>query len=153
MARSFYLAVFPFVLLIAAMLVGAAPLVNRQIGDLQCNIDRLGIVADLTKLSTTVKSLTTSLASDATNAPIAQAAQDGVTGAQGAIKTIAAALFTGQTAPADARDQVAGNLTAIGAALGNITSTDSTVTASVQKAQTQLSSAVTAGEGVVSNCS
>ena len=108
--------------------------------------------------------------SDATTAAGVQSVQESVTGAQGAIGVIAKALFTGQTAPASARDQVAGNLTAAHDTLAGLTSyvsashshqpcldlcfcrTDSTVSAALEKASTQLGNAATAGEGVVSNC-
>ena len=106
-----------------------------------------------------------------------------MTQAQGAIGVIAKALFTGQTAPAAARDQVAGNLTAANTALGALSScvpllvsspaaagagadvahlcctphaarrTDETVSGLITKANSQLAAGAKAGEGVVSNCS
>ena len=48
--------------------------------------------------------------------------QDSVSGAQDAIGVIAKALFTGQAAPASARDDVRSNLEAAGTALASITS-------------------------------
>ena len=45
-----------------------------------------------------------------------------ISGAQSAIGTIAKALLTGQTAPADARDQVKSNLLAAQSTLAGITS-------------------------------
>ena len=103
--------------------------------------------------------------------------QDSVSGAQDAIGVIAKALFTGQAAPASARDDVRSNLEAAGTALASITSyvpalcvwgchdsgadccvtkilyrTDPAVTANLDKATTQLTNAGEAGEGVVANC-
>lgn len=50
------------------------------------------------------------------------AAQSGLSSAGDGIKTIAAALISGQTAPASARDQVGAGLTAAGTALNGINS-------------------------------
>ncbi|RPD75977.1 hypothetical protein L226DRAFT_534040 [Lentinus tigrinus ALCF2SS1-7] len=157
---------FAFLSLLAGSQIYAAPaneIVARQIGNLQCNINRLQIVTGLAGLQGTLKNLASESASDAATAASVQTAQDSVTGAQGAIGVIAKALLTGQTAPAAARDQVAGNLTAAQGALTAINScssadvvyfhrSDTTVSATLQKALTQLGDAATAGEGVVSNC-
>ncbi|KAI0719805.1 hypothetical protein C8T65DRAFT_635210 [Cerioporus squamosus] len=146
---------FAFLSLLAGSQIYAAPaseIVARQVGNLQCNINRLQIVTGLAKLQGTLKSLSSDVSSDAATAASVQTVSDSVTGAQGAIGVIAKALLTGQAAPAAARDQVAGNLTAAHDALAAINSTDATASATLQKALTQLNDAATAGEGVVSNC-
>ncbi|KAI0664135.1 hypothetical protein C8Q70DRAFT_1049649 [Cubamyces menziesii] len=146
---------FAFLVAFSSLLVGtqvfAAPasgLIARQIGDLQCNIDRLSIVADLAATQNTLKKVQTDVASDATASSSVQSAIDSIDGAQGAIGVIAKALLTGQTAPAEARTQVQGNLTAAHDALTSIDSSS----ADLQKALTQLGNAEIAGEGVVNNC-
>ncbi|KAI0327523.1 hypothetical protein GY45DRAFT_1109795 [Cubamyces sp. BRFM 1775] len=146
---------FALVLAFSSLLVGtqvlAAPasgLIARQVGDLQCNIDRLSIVADLAATQNTLKKVQTDVASDATASSSVQSAIDSIDGAQGAIGVIAKALLTGQAAPAEARTQVQGNLTAAHDALTSIDSTSS----NLQKALTQLGNAELAGEGVVNNC-
>lgn len=60
--------------------------------------------------------------SDAAGAQGISAVTDGINNAQAGISTIAKALLTGQTAPADARQQVEDGLVAAGSALSNITS-------------------------------
>ncbi|KAL4251058.1 hypothetical protein ABKN59_006219 [Abortiporus biennis] len=125
---------------------------RRQIGNLQCNIDRLKIVADLAGAKSTAQTLTQQLASDAAGSQSISTVSDGISSAQSAIGQIAAALLTGQQAPAAARDQVAAGLTQATQALANITSTDATVTQNLSKIQGQLSKAADAGNGVVTNC-
>ncbi|KAI0356983.1 hypothetical protein OH77DRAFT_1400029 [Trametes cingulata] len=141
--------------LLAGSQIYAAPagdIAARQIGNLQCNIDRLSIVAGLADTQKTLKTLSTELASDETAASSIKSIQDNVSGAQGAILVIGKALLTGQKAPAEARDQVLGNLTAAHDALTAINSTDTTAAADLQKALTQLTNAQLAGQGVVNNC-
>lgn len=60
--------------------------------------------------------------SDNSTASSVQSVVDSISGAQGAIGVIAKALFSGATAPADARTQVQGNLTAAAGALSAINS-------------------------------
>ncbi|KAI0356975.1 hypothetical protein OH77DRAFT_1423247 [Trametes cingulata] len=150
-----------FLALVLALLAGtqlqAAPvkeIAARQIGDLQCNVDRLSIVADLATLQLTLGALSGQVASDPTVSASVHSAQRSILGAQSAIGVIAEALFTLQKAPAEARDQVLGNLTAAHDTLTSLTlpSDDSAVEATLQTALTQLSSATAAGNGVVSNC-
>ncbi|KAH9848514.1 hypothetical protein C2E23DRAFT_739342 [Lenzites betulinus] len=143
---------FAFVCLLAGSQIYAIPtseIVARQIGNLQCNVDRLSIVAGLAQTQSTLKKLT---ANSTATASSVQTVIDSVSGAQGAIGVIGKALLTGQAAPAEARTQVQGNLTAAHDALAAINSTDATAAAGLQKALTQLSKAETAGEGVVANC-
>jgi len=128
---------------------------RRQIGDLQCNLNRLGIVGDLSALGKNVDDMATATSGDATLSPLVASAQDGVNNATAGIKTIAQSLFTGQAAPADARDQVQSGLEAVGTALGQISaanSTDTSVTTPLAAAQTNLQKATTAGKNVVADC-
>ncbi|KAI0643803.1 hypothetical protein C8Q79DRAFT_915070 [Trametes meyenii] len=151
---QFFALIIAFSSLLAGSQISAAPaysIAARQVGDLQCNLDRLSIVADLAAMQGTLKSLATK-AADPDAASGVQAAQTAVSGAGGAIGVIAKALFSGQTAPADARDQVQGNLTAAHDALTGISSSDADTTAGVNKALTQLGLAAQSGEGVVKNC-
>ncbi|RDX52503.1 hypothetical protein OH76DRAFT_1454323 [Lentinus brumalis] len=146
---------FAFLSLLAGSQIYAAPtneIVARQIGNIQCNINRLQIVTGLAKLQGTLGSLIGEVSSDSAALASVQSAASSVTGAEAAIGVIAKALLTGQAAPADARDQVAANLTAAHDALAAITSTDPTASATLQKALTQLNDAATAGDGVVANC-
>ncbi|KAI0672375.1 hypothetical protein C8Q78DRAFT_1026637 [Trametes maxima] len=152
---QFFALIIAFSSLLAGSQILAAPahdIAARQVGDLQCNLDRLSIVADLAATQGTLKSLAKQAASDPDAAASIQAAQSAVSGAGGAIGVIAKALFSGQAAPADARVQVQGNLTAAHDALTAISSSDSDTTSGVKKALTQLGLAELSGEGVVKNC-
>ncbi|KAH9928017.1 uncharacterized protein BXZ73DRAFT_102524 [Epithele typhae] len=143
---------FAFLYLLAGSQVYAAPaqeIAARQLGNLQCNIDRLSIVAGLASLQGTLKKIASS---DNSTADSVATVQDAVSGAQGAIGVIAKALLTGQAAPAAARDQVQGNLTAAATALADVTSTDSATSSIIAKAGTLLTKSGAAGEGVVANC-
>ncbi|KAJ7735123.1 hypothetical protein DFH07DRAFT_928211 [Mycena maculata] len=135
-----------FALLVASVAV-AAPVEKRQIGDLTCNIDRLKIVSTLAGTTSAVGKIQ---GTDPTTATQVAAAQAGLSSASDGIKTIAAALFTGQTAPASARTQVQTGLLAAQSALGNIT--DPTATAAAATAQSSLAAAIQDGQGVVANC-
>ncbi|TBU25353.1 hypothetical protein BD311DRAFT_741195 [Dichomitus squalens] len=146
---------FAFLSLFASSQIYAAPtreIVARQVGDLTCNFDRLSIVAGLATLQGTLKKLSGQVTNDTTAAAGLQTVTDAVSGAEGAIGVIAKALLTGQAAPADARTQVQANLTAAQTALAAINSTDSTISANLDKATTQLANAALAGQGVVANC-
>ncbi|KAI0634188.1 hypothetical protein C8Q77DRAFT_1072856 [Trametes polyzona] len=154
MVRVFALA-FAFASLFLGTQINAAPtheIVARQIGNLQCNIDRLSIVAGLAATKNTLKNLQKDVASDNSTAASVQSVLDNISGAQGAIGVIGKALITGQKAPADARDQVQGNLTAAHDALTAINSTDTKAAANLKKGLTQLEKSQSAGEGVVKNC-
>ncbi|KAI0316887.1 hypothetical protein OF83DRAFT_1172480 [Amylostereum chailletii] len=133
-----------------AVFVHAAPLQTRQIGNLQCNIARLQIVTDLSKTSDAVKQLSTQVTG--TDADSVATAQAGISGAQTAIGGIAKALFTGQAASADLRDQVAGNLTSATTALNSISSTDPTTSSTLSNAISLLGDSTSAGEQVVAQC-
>ncbi|KAI0708675.1 hypothetical protein C8Q76DRAFT_799905 [Earliella scabrosa] len=151
----FVVFLFAFLYLLAGSHIYAAPapeIAARQIGNLQCNVDRLKIVGTLAAMQGTLKKLAGQVSNDPEAAAGVQSVQDSVSGAQDAIGVIAKALFTGQAAPASARDDVRSNLEAAGTALASITSTDPAVTANLDKATTQLTNAGEAGEGVVANC-
>ncbi|RPD61776.1 hypothetical protein L226DRAFT_506697 [Lentinus tigrinus ALCF2SS1-7] len=140
--------------LTALMFTHAAP-TRRQLGNLECNIDRGEIVFHVAQLGATVSSLgnATGLvaANSSTDADI-QAMQSGATGAGGAIKQILLALINGDNADPSLRDQVGGNLTMVLTALSDLNSTDPTASALLAQANTQLVNAVLAGNGVVNNC-
>ncbi|KAI0772747.1 hypothetical protein BD413DRAFT_492283 [Trametes elegans] len=141
--------------LFAGNAVNAAPsndLVARQVGGLVCNIDRLGIVAALAATQQTLKKLSTDVAANATAASEVQSAEHAISGAQGAIGVIAKALLEGKTAPADARDEVRGNLTAARDALVALDSKDSASSDDLKQALAELAVAAVAGKGVVDNC-
>ncbi|KAL1948543.1 hypothetical protein VTO73DRAFT_12618 [Trametes versicolor] len=138
----------------AGSLVHAAPaseIVTRQVGDLQCNLDRLSIVAALAATQGTLKTLSQQVTSDTTATAGVQSAESAITGAQGAIGVIAKALVTGQTAPASARQEVQGNLTAAHDALTSL-STNGESGATLKVALAELALAQASGNGVVSNC-
>ncbi|KAJ7736457.1 hypothetical protein B0H16DRAFT_1573842 [Mycena metata] len=125
----------------------AAPLQQRQGGDLQCNINRLKIVNSLASTNTAVGKIDTT---DPATASAVTAAQAGLTSASAGIKTIAQSLLTGQAAPASARDQVQAGLLAAQTALTGIT--DPTATAAVTAAQNQLTTTIADGAAVVADC-
>jgi len=143
-----------FGVLLAALYVAssasAIPVEPRQIGGVACNVARLKTVAGLRQATTAVNKLASS--SDPAAASAAATAQGGLQDASAGIKTIAGALLTGQTAPADARDQVSQGLTTADTALGNITSTDSTITSMVADARTKVQNTISSGQDVVSQC-
>lgn len=110
---------------------------------------------------------------NATAASEVQSAEHAISGAQGAIGVIAKALLEGKTAPADARDEVRGNLTAARDALVALDSyvgralppcraltavrrgvhrKDSASSDDLKQALAELAVAAVAGKGVVDNC-
>ncbi|KAJ7476944.1 hypothetical protein B0H11DRAFT_1809844 [Mycena galericulata] len=139
-----------FSVILALFLASAAvsaPIENRQIGDLACNINRLKIVATLASTGSAVGKIN---GTDPATATSVTAAQAGLTSSGDGIKSIALALVTGQSAPAAARIQVKQGLLDAQAALNNIT--DPTATASVATAQTKLAAAIVDGNNVVADC-
>ncbi|KAJ6549798.1 hypothetical protein B0H19DRAFT_1031434 [Mycena capillaripes] len=136
-----------------ALLTVAAPLQQRQVGNLQCNINRFKIVTSLASTSTAVGKIDTT---DPATASAVTAAQAGLTSAGAGIKTIALSLVTGQAAPASARDQVQTGLLAAQTALAGITdanpSFSPTATAAVTAAQNQLTTTISDGAAVVADC-
>ncbi|KAI0672368.1 hypothetical protein C8Q78DRAFT_1077896 [Trametes maxima] len=140
--------------LMASQLTAAAPS-RRQLGDLQCNIDRAEIVFNVGQLSSTVASLANAtglVSANSTADADVDALQKGVDGAGGAIKQILVALINGDKASPDLRDQVGGNLTDISLALADLSSNDTDTSAILDAANTQFTNAALAANGVVTNC-
>ncbi|KAK0490287.1 hypothetical protein IW261DRAFT_1412857 [Armillaria novae-zelandiae] len=111
-----------FITLLSAALMAyllPPPLHSRQIGDIACNVARLKTVSSLAATKSAVNKIDTSNSTDAATA--VTDAQTGLDSASAGIKTIATSLLTGQTAPADARDQVKNGLLAAQTALNGIT--------------------------------
>ncbi|KAJ7911108.1 hypothetical protein B0H13DRAFT_1713938 [Mycena leptocephala] len=133
--------------LFAASVAFAAPVQQRGLGSLKCNIDRFKIVTTLAATGSAVKKIDTT---DPATATAVTAAQAGLTSAGDGIKTIALALVTGGTPPADARDQVQKGLTDAQTALTGIT--DATVTDTLATAQSKLAAAIQDGDDVVADC-
>ncbi|KAJ3868103.1 MAG: hypothetical protein NXY57DRAFT_958873 [Lentinula lateritia] len=144
MARIIFAALF-VLLAVFILLVDAAPLKSRQIGDIQCNVARLQIVSDLAETGNLLSKIN---GNDAATTSAVSTAQSGLSSAGDGIKTIAAALIEGQTAPADARDQTADGLQTALTALSGLNSTDPAVASTLSK----LNEAISAGQSVVSDC-
>ncbi|KAJ3852828.1 hypothetical protein EV368DRAFT_82142 [Lentinula lateritia] len=144
MARIISAALF-ILLAVFILLADAAPLKSRQIGDIQCNVARLQIVSDLAETGNLLNKIT---GNDAATTSAVSTAQSGLSTAGDGIKTIAAALIGGQTAPADARNQTADGLQTALTALSGLNSTDPAVASTLSK----LNEAISAGQSVVSDC-
>ncbi|KAH8099915.1 hypothetical protein DFH11DRAFT_1737484 [Phellopilus nigrolimitatus] len=144
----------PIMLSFIVLGVSSAPLdlTRRQVGDIQCNVNRLQTVSGLSQTISAVNDLASSGSADPSVTNATTTALSGLNSAQSGISTIAKALLTGQTAPADARDQVGQGLSTAQTALSGVNSTDTTVTAALTKAQSALARRRPAGQGVVSNC-
>ncbi|KAK7053791.1 hypothetical protein R3P38DRAFT_2852171 [Favolaschia claudopus] len=123
----------------------AAPVQQRALGSLQCNIDRLKIVTNLALTGAAVGKIDTTAADAATAVTTAQA---GLKSAGDGIKTIALSLVTGSAPPAEARDQVKQGLLDAQTALSGLDNTDS----KVANAQAKLASAISNGDDVVADC-
>ncbi|KAI0767516.1 hypothetical protein C8Q74DRAFT_1370286 [Fomes fomentarius] len=133
----------------------AAPASRRQLGNLECNIDRGEIVFHVATLGATAAHLANATGLTAANGTVeedVQAIKDGAEGAGAAIKQILIALVNNEAAGADLRDAVGGNLTQVSVALGDLASSDNRTSALLQKASQQLTNAALAGDGVVNNC-
>ncbi|KAJ7058877.1 hypothetical protein C8F01DRAFT_1059595 [Mycena amicta] len=125
----------------------AAPLEQRQLGNLQCNIDRIKIVADLVQANIAVKKIDTS---DAATASAVSDAQAGLSSVTSAIESIALSLVTGKAAPGDARTAVSAGLNQTRSALEGIN--NPAVASAVSAAEGKVQSAIDAGNGVIANC-
>ncbi|KAJ7268215.1 hypothetical protein B0H12DRAFT_97026 [Mycena haematopus] len=136
-----------FFSLVVAVCVAAAPMHRRQTGDLDCNLARLKIIFDV---AATQKLISQINSTDIDTASAVAVAQVGLQSVNSAIQDILAAIFTGQTAPADSRDQVSAGLDLANSALSNIT--DTSCNATVTAAQTRLLAAGADGDMVVSDC-
>ncbi|KAJ7114552.1 hypothetical protein C8R43DRAFT_1039297 [Mycena crocata] len=136
-----------FLALFVASAVVAAPVEQRQLGNLACNIDRFKIVTGLIATGSAVKAIDTT---DADTATAVAAAQAGLKTAGDAIKDIALALVTGQDAPASSRTGVSQGLNDTRSALEGIT--NPAVSATVAAAQTKLQAAIGDGNAVIADC-
>ncbi|KAI0048664.1 hypothetical protein FA95DRAFT_1605043 [Auriscalpium vulgare] len=148
---NFRVLAFIAVLAQYVLFVQGLPVQSRQIGDLQCNIDRLKIVTTLEGAKITVDGLAASLSKSADASNI-KAVANNIAGAQGGIGVIGKALLTGQAAPASARTQVQDNLTQAIKTLANIKSSDAGIASRLKLAAQQLNNSAADGDGVVSNC-
>ncbi|KAJ6459986.1 hypothetical protein C8R45DRAFT_1030229 [Mycena sanguinolenta] len=135
-----------FVLFIASASV-AAPVEQRQIGSLACNIDRVKILAGLISTGSAVGQIDTS---DPATATAVTAAQAGLKAVGDSIAQIALALVTGAAAPADARTAVSQGLNDTRSALESIT--NPAVNASVAAAQSELQTTIDDGNAVIADC-
>ncbi|KAF7342386.1 hypothetical protein MVEN_01827600 [Mycena venus] len=143
MARIFSL----FLALVIASASVAAPVEQRQVGDLSCNIDRFKIVTGLISAGSAIGKIDTT---DPDTATAVAAAQAGLKAAGDSIKDIALALVTGKTAPADARTGVSQGLNDTRSALDSITNT--AVSDSVAAAQSKVQAAIDDGNDVIADC-
>ncbi|TFY59933.1 hypothetical protein EVG20_g7611 [Dentipellis fragilis] len=135
-----------------AVVINAAPLQRRQTGDVQCNIDRLKVVVGMQETLDSVNQLSTQLGCNTSFASNITTAQTGIHGAQVATDEISQAIFANQTADPDLRQQFAGNITMVLAALQAIEPTDSTSNATLTQALTSLNGTAAAGNDVVADC-
>ncbi|OSD04717.1 hypothetical protein PYCCODRAFT_1433043 [Trametes coccinea BRFM310] len=149
-------AIFSSLLVVSGVFAAPAKeIAARQAGNagLLCTLDRLSIILELDEMQGTLKNLTQEFSkSDPTSASNVKTAIDSITGAQGAVGVIIQAITAGQQPPAAARTQVEGNLTAAHDALTSINTTDTTASATLMTALTELSDAGAAGNGVLDNC-
>ncbi|KAJ6500220.1 hypothetical protein C8R47DRAFT_1110943 [Mycena vitilis] len=125
----------------------AAPVEQRQLGSLACNVDRFKIVTGLVSAGSAVNAIDTS---DPATATAVAAAQAGLKTVGDSIKDIALALVTGKAAPADARTGVSQGLNDTRSALEGINNT--AVVASVAAAQTKVQAAIDDGNAVLADC-
>ncbi|RDX52501.1 hypothetical protein OH76DRAFT_162190 [Lentinus brumalis] len=134
----------------------AAPTASRrQLGNLQCNIDRGEIFFHVAQLGQTAASLDNATAlvalNNSTHADI-MAMKAGAAGAAEAIKLILTGVLNGKAANPLFRDAVGGNFTMVLNALNDLNSTHPTTAALLKTANTQYTNSLLAAEGVVNNC-
>lgn len=157
-ARSSFLSFLatPVILSLYVLNVFSMPLngdlSRRQIGDLQCNLDRLAVIASVGQTISNIQQIASVGSSDPAVTNATTTALNGLSSAESGIQTILEAIFAGQKAPADARDQVGDGLTVAQNALDSINSTDPAVTSAVSTAESSLHDAEVAADDVVDNC-
>ncbi|THH17992.1 hypothetical protein EW146_g2915 [Bondarzewia mesenterica] len=134
-----------------AFFATASPLARRQIGNVQCNVDRLEFVVGLQETSDQVDVLAAELG-NTTFASAVTTAQEGIHATFIAADGIANAVFKNTTAPPELRGQVGGNITVIAQALSSINTTDSAANTTLQQALTLLRGAAFAADSVVEDC-
>ncbi|KAI0786989.1 hypothetical protein C8Q75DRAFT_808065 [Abortiporus biennis] len=136
--------------------INAAPLptdiLKRQIGDLQCNIDRIQIITQVNEATADAQTLSGQLSSDPAASELVSSITSGLNATQSGINEILDALSQGQKAPADVRDAVGEGLTQAIEALDNITTTDPNAVKTMSKLQVELDQAAAAGNAVVTDC-
>ncbi|ETW83851.1 hypothetical protein HETIRDRAFT_102501 [Heterobasidion irregulare TC 32-1] len=137
--------------LACAFVANAGPLSRRQVGNAQCNIDRLKFVVNLQETSDQINKLATELANTNFSSTV-DSAQSGIDGAFQATDGIADAIFSNQTAPPELRNQVGGNLTIVLKALLSINTTDPTASATLENAKSFFQTAAEASNDVVEDC-
>ncbi|KAJ6478988.1 hypothetical protein C8R45DRAFT_779667, partial [Mycena sanguinolenta] len=81
----------------------SAPMRTRQTGDLDCNLARLKIIFDVAGTQQLVSQIN---ATDLQTASAVAVAQTGLQSVNSAIQIILAAIFSGQAAPTNFRDDV-----------------------------------------------
>ncbi|EIW53436.1 uncharacterized protein TRAVEDRAFT_52566 [Trametes versicolor FP-101664 SS1] len=143
-----------YAILLASQVTIAAP-ARRQLGDLQCNIDRAEIIFNVGQLAGTVANLgnaTGLVSANSTADADVTALQTGVQGVGGAVKQILTALVSGENAPPELRTQLGANLTQIRLALADLSSNHTMTAALLDTANTQFTNANLAATGVVTNC-
>ncbi|KAJ7164346.1 hypothetical protein C8R46DRAFT_998097 [Mycena filopes] len=138
-----------FLALLIASASVAAPVEQRQLGDIACNVDRFKIVTGLISTGAAVGKIDTT---DPATASSVAAAQAGLTTAGDAIKDIALALVTGKAAPASSRTGVSQGLNDTRSALEGITEYVPTVNATVATALSTLQAAIDDGNAVIADC-
>ncbi|TCD66098.1 hypothetical protein EIP91_001750 [Steccherinum ochraceum] len=145
---------FCAVVALGAIVASADPpqLSARQVGDLQCNIDRVKTVGSVIQALVTTRNLTQQLSSDSVNSAHVADITGGLNKAEDGIAVIVAAIFAGQKAPNEARTEVGDGLSTAFDAASNITSTDPDVVANVNQLKTELQEASFAGDNVVDEC-
>ncbi|KAI0752631.1 hypothetical protein C8Q80DRAFT_1267153 [Daedaleopsis nitida] len=138
-----------------SIFANAAPATRRQLGNLECNIARGEIVFHVAQLAATVNSLanaTDLMAANSTTDADIQAMQTGAQGAGAAVKQILLGLINGDPATPELRDSVGKNLTVVNFALLDLSSKDNTTSVLLAQANTELTNAALAGNGVLNNC-
>ncbi|KAF5317743.1 hypothetical protein D9619_012604 [Psilocybe cf. subviscida] len=131
--------------------IAAAPVAfGGQLGNLACNVARLQTVTGIEATSAAVNKIPT--AGNATVATALSAAKAGLDQSTAGVTTILDALFSGQDAPSDARNQVGAGFAQTQTALQGIASTGSATSKAVKKALAKLQKTINAGNVVVSQC-
>ncbi|KDR70399.1 hypothetical protein GALMADRAFT_884482 [Galerina marginata CBS 339.88] len=125
---------------------------NNQLGNFTCNVERLQTIVGLGKSAKSIQKAIKAAGSDTATTSQLQTAAGGITSAQAGVNTILQALFTGQTAPANARQQVGDGLNVATTALNSANSTNIDVTSAIATAQSAVAGTLAAGEKVLSEC-
>nr|GAT54317.1 predicted protein [Mycena chlorophos] len=141
---------------LAASVISAPIHKARQLGDLQCNVDRLSIINQVSKtqsLISEVQNANSTLLDLPTQSALA-VAQTGLEQVNLAVQTILDAALQNQTAPAASRDQVSDGLDAALEGLQSASKTiqDSGLNATIADAISSVIQAGQDGNNVVADC-